>query len=265
MPPPQKPNPTSAESLSLDASGHLSADAIGDLVDRPSLLQESTEIWNHLQSCSVCSVQLDELNATVKVLGDVPLLDPPRSFAIHQKPVAPRETRARSWFETLKNPAFPAFRIATAGVLALFIVATTGAFIANDRDPADQPALVQEADSPALFRETTSEGDTGPALHTGPADEPESADAEMAAPADEAVIDDAPVSESTGVGSDVADEEAFVDGDQLAEPSEPVAESEGISNWRLAQITSVLLLGWLTVTWIGLERLRRRYPDSSNS
>ncbi|CAN5553615.1 hypothetical protein BH23CHL5_BH23CHL5_05750 [soil metagenome] len=266
QPPPHQPQPA-ADRWSFDVAEHLSADTLGELVDRPSLLEDSTAISTHLQSCSECSVRLDELIATVRVFDDLQLLDPPRSFAIRQQAVIRREARAKSWFDTLLNPAFPAFRIASAGVLAIFVVATTGALFSEDRNPPDQPSMVLEADSPAMFRETTSESGAESIQETGPVDEPESANAEMAAPADAAVTNDTPESGSTGSGDEIGDDTAIVegDGDQLTGPSEPVTQTEGVSNWRLAQITSVLLLGWLTVTWIGLERLRRRDPRSSNA
>jgi hypothetical protein len=35
-------------------------------------------------------------------------------------------------------------------------------------------------------------------------------------------------------------------------------ESDGLSNWRIAEIALLLLLFWLVVTWFGLERMRNR-------
>jgi hypothetical protein len=42
------------------------------------------------------------------------------------------------------------------------------------------------------------------------------------------------------------------------EQQQSTSDDDGVSNWRIAQIALIVLLLWLAVTVVGLQRLRTR-------
>jgi hypothetical protein len=112
--------------------------------------QELSEVESHLAACRACQKELESLQATAAMLGQLPQVSPPRSFRIAQKEPSGR------W------AALPVLRLATAAAAVLLVMAFT-ADIVNLFETGPSP-LGQENDnssysvSPENSRDSTSLG-----------------------------------------------------------------------------------------------------------
>jgi len=248
---------------------NLDLDVLNAFLDGRLDPTERAAAADHLAGCAACRGELAELRATVALLRGLPQYAPRRSFRLgaeHAGAAARAEGRLARWL-----PALPALRAATAAVAVLLLVAVAGDLASSSRDdpsPAVAPAFVAPtaatrsaqgqapAPAPALFEEESAAGGT----ESGGAASDEvgvplaaaesTAAAQEVPPAAVGGAQDAEQVAPSAVGGPAA-------GDDTAAASGE-ADDGGPSVWRLAQVGLGLLLLWLLVGVVGLERLNRR-------
>lgn len=99
--------------------------------------RELSEVESHLAACPDCQKELESLQATAAMLGQLPQVSPPRSFRIAQEEPSGR------W------AALPVLRLATAAAAVLLIMAFS-LDLANVFEMAP-PSLDQEDDASSYY------------------------------------------------------------------------------------------------------------------
>jgi hypothetical protein len=285
-------NEPSEHTQLFDTAGHLTGNALNELIDGSLPSPQAAQVQAHLDGCPDCATRWHELTQTVALLRSLPEIEPSRSFEIAAQPASSAATPAKPRFQTILTPAFPVLRVAVAAVFLLLVGVTATDLITQPDDDRDQVAMIAEptaAPTEAVMRqeaEEAPEADAAP-LPTGAAPAPAAAGASLeeagesqeALPASEpseafsqAVADedtgaaDAGVAQDAADGADIAQAPAatpeIAPSPTAAAPESRVDTTEddddGLSNWRIAEIALLLLLFWLVVTWFGLERMRKR-------
>jgi hypothetical protein len=268
----------------FDAEGHLTNTALNDSIDGSLSGRQAGLVSAHLTGCDSCSTRRNELDRTIALIGSLPEVSPGRSFEIAPQPPREMESPAKPWLQTVISPAFPALRVAVAAVFLLLVGVTATDLITQPDNQGDQVAMI--ADTPAartepVMRDDAEEAPEATEEAPAPAANMQVEEAEQALPTGEPsqAFDQAAPDEDLLAGeAQEAEQATGGDGAIMAEPaaapspepsptaSEPVPESrvdaaeesDGLSNWRVAEIALLLLLFWLVVTWFGLERMRNR-------
>ncbi|MEA3459970.1 MAG: zf-HC2 domain-containing protein, partial [Chloroflexota bacterium] len=110
--------------------GMLSAYIDGELSPEERALVEA-----HLAECESCARNLRTLRRTVELLGELPAVHAPRSFAI--SPAQPVKPRVKPW---AKGWAYTHLRSATALAAVLLVIVLAGDVFLVGRAPAVAPA-----------------------------------------------------------------------------------------------------------------------------
>jgi hypothetical protein len=232
----------------------------GDLVER------------HLTDCARCATRRDELERTIALMRNMPVIEPGKSFEIQPSVAPARVSTAR--FQGVLTPAFPVLRVAVAAVF-LLLVGVTAVDLGTQRDDQDdQVAMIANTptartDSISMEApESTEAAPAAPAVNIEAADADDAALTEPSEAFSQAEVADeeaaGPEREAVTGGGDAAVEQAVASPEvsPTATPEEERLDArdddDELSNWRIAEIALLLLLFWLVVTWIGLERVRKR-------
>jgi len=259
----------------FDPAGHLTNGAFNNLLDGALSDRATALVRDHLTGCDACGSRRQELAQSISLMRSLPEVEPGRTFEIGPSRVRTTTPQTKSWFQGALTPAFPAMRIAVAAVFLLLVGVTTADLVTQRDDQGDQVAMV--ADTPAARSDSVSM-QAPPAtqsLPAAPQDQIEAIESEdvLRSGPSEALSEEAADSESdmfdadeTGdAGADPTTQQTPTPqpspSPTAAPPEERVdasSEDDGLSNWRIAQIALLLLLFWLIVTWLGLERIKRR-------
>lgn len=271
----------------LALARHLDLDTLQAYLDQ-DLTDDGRQVAaGHLARCADCWQELSELRATVTLLRGLPHYAPRRSFQLSPE-YAPRAAASGSWLDRFRFavPALPALRAATVAVAVLLVAVTVGNFVADQGADTVQSPAVQDA-APEEAEEADAAFEAAPA--PAPADEEQAASVEEVAAGDGGTNDDAPalgrervqapaaepsLAREAGqpppprltvpAGAIISTVPPVVDGSGGAAGGAPLTAEDGPSGWRLAQFGLGLLLLWLIVSVVGLQRLRRREvePDA---
>lgn len=259
----------------FDTTGHLTNTALNESLDGSLPDQATGLVRGHLTGCDACASRRAELAQTISLVRSLPAVEPGRTFEIAPSPERAPTPQTKSWFQGVLSPSFPALRVAVAAVFLLLAGVTTADLVTQRDDQPDQVAMV--ADTPAARSDSVSM-QAPPAtqpLPAAPQDQIEAVESEdvLRTEPSEALSEPAADSESDMFDADQT-EDASADPTQAQPPTpqpSPSAtaappeeradasdESDGLSNWRIAEIALLLLLFWLIVTWLGLERIKKR-------
>ena len=102
---------------------------------------DAAKVEGHLSTCDECRAELETLTATVELLGDLPELEVPRSFALASEPAPVRSFAAYVW------PARLAASMAAVLLVALLIGDVLG--LLEQTGPADLELAARAAPAPA--------------------------------------------------------------------------------------------------------------------
>ncbi|CAN5739118.1 hypothetical protein BH20CHL4_BH20CHL4_09610 [soil metagenome] len=260
----------------FDSAGHLTTGALNESIDGSLSAFDDELLRHHLTVCAECGARREGLARTVALVRSMPEVEPHRSFEIASNPLPGSKPPAKAWFQGVLAPAFPALRVAVAAVFLLLVGVSATDLITQRDDQGDQVAMV--ADTPAARPESVSLEEAPQAIGAPPAapaaniEAAESDEAMFAEPSealgDAAARDDSDTSETgetVDAGADAMDQpgptpppEPSPTPDASVARVDAAEESDGLSNWRIVEISLLLLLFWLVVTWIGVERVRKR-------
>jgi hypothetical protein len=276
----KKPDgPRSRDADRFDVRQHLDGDALSAYLDNALDADERTAVAAHLTACGDCRRELTELGATVALLRGLPQYRPRRSFQLGREyaPLA----RVGFWERLL--PSLPALRAATIAVAVLLIVVSAGDIVSGRL--GDDAAFEAAPAAPIL-------ADQAPAAVTATGDRalqdmdeldgaPSFADAVTSQAADgfdgaarEAVDEESGGDRAAGAVAEpppadllpapapaqAAPADSVASGD-VASQAESQTTADGRrrpSAWRIAEVALVLVLFWLLVSLVGVQRLRRR-------
>jgi len=235
---------------------HLDTDALSAFLDDRLEEPERTIAASHLERCEACRGDLAEMRATVTLLSRLPQYRPRRSFELSSA-YAVRNQPSRL---ARLLPLIPALRVAAAAVALLLIGVTTADIrFSDDTPPAARQAIpaVRATSQSATFER---EGDESSEDQSA-ADEGESGGGDQAPAAEQAdrALQAAPAGGATGRNPN-ATPEAPVAAPARGEPlstGAPAAGNTRPSAWRLAEVGLALVLLWLLVGLVGLQRLNR--------
>ena len=118
---------------------------LSSYIDGEVSASEARRVAAHLSGCDECVAELESLRATTTLLGRLPSLDTPRSYALTAADVQDMSPQSRL-------PSFAAFSggLATAGAAALVVVLVVGVvFLARSRLSPD--LLLLQLQLPAQF------------------------------------------------------------------------------------------------------------------
>ncbi len=249
-----QPHPARRRSAHLDQ--HLDTDALSAYLDNQLDAPELTTAASHLARCEACQGDLAELRTTIKLLGGLPQYRPRRSFELG--PEYASGTRSTRFSRLL--PLLPALRVAAATVALLLM----GVIAADIRFSDDMPASIPQA-APGTTSTAPSERGATEGLRSS--EDRSAADeagtgagaAEPAGEQADRALEAAPAAVPTAVNSNPTADTS------IAAPAqrEPVADGAPStggnrpSAWRLAEVGLALVLLWLLVGLIGLQRLKR--------
>jgi hypothetical protein len=236
---------------------HLDVDALTAYLDHALDDSERQVADTHLAICADCRHELSELGATVTLLHGLPQYAPRHSFQLGPEH-ARLGPRPSGWFTRLL-PALPALRLATIAVAVLLVAVTAGDLILGgrgDREPA-APSSGVAVPSAAVI----SARQQAPAPVQGVADQQQDAGGTKSTDlASERVGGTSPPSAASEASGQVSSPGPDSIAGGGATPGS--APTRGMSNvpswWRLAEVGLGLILMWLLVTVVGVERLRRR-------
>ena len=102
---------------------------------------DAAKVEGYLSTCDECRAELETLTATVELLGDLPELEVPRSFALASEPAPVRSLAAYVW------PARLAASMAAVLLVALLIGDVLG--LLEQTGPADLELAARAAAAPA--------------------------------------------------------------------------------------------------------------------
>ncbi len=245
--------PSRRRSAHLDQ--HLDTDALSAYLDDRLDEPERTLAASHLARCEACQGDLAELQATVALLSGLPQYRPRRSFELGPAYASRGQPSRFSRF----LPLIPALRVAAA-VVALLLVGVTAADIrfADDTRPPAQQAVSRSTAPSTSETEATEGRQTSEDL---PAADDAGSSAGVAEPAGEQAdraLQAVPAAPATVAASNrTADTSLAAPAE--ADPATDRAPSTGSnrpSAWRLAEVGLALVLLWLLVGLVGLQRLR---------
>jgi hypothetical protein len=166
---------------------HLADEVMSALIDDQLEPTERGPAQAHLATCDECQRRLEELRSVVSMLRVLPMLDPPRSFALGPRVVEdpPNVIRLRRWYT--------ATRIAAGSLAAVFVVLSASALYVDSR-PAAPLTASSEAFSSAGAGQATQSRDAAKAA--APAAPPAATPAPAIAPA--AAVRSAPAPNAAG-------------------------------------------------------------------
>lgn len=238
---------------------HLDTEALSVLLDDALSGPDWELAAAHLEGCDACRRDLAELRATVSLLSGLPQYRPRRSFELgpeHASEVQPsRFARFLPWV--------PALRAASLAVALLLVVVTAidlrssddATTVVNQGLPGPTATAepgINRTEPPGVAGEQTAQDDSRSDSEANSGTNVESDQALEAAPA----------AAPTGPNPDPAAETSLEAPADVA-PEAPVAEQapwpedNRPSPWRLAEVGLALILLWLLVSLVWLERLRR--------
>lgn len=276
------PDRDSTPSPITDPDGHLSAETLSAWLDDPADLEASarTLVEEHLADCAVCQATVGELRAIVDGLATLPLVDPPRSFALtpelldstartsEHAPVRMTETRA--WYAR----QLTALRWATAVAAVLFVFVlgadffTRGVGNGSDDDLALQPVTEQssaagaaEEAAPMVATEAAATDAEAADDAAGSVPQEESGDTSttLQAPATESTSDAARTTDGEAEAADESTIAAYADDTTAGKQAGDAAgEDDARSTLRLLQVGLALAIVWLLAAIIAIPRLRPR-------
>lgn len=267
--------PRSREADRFDVRQHLDGEALSDYLDDALEPDERTAATAHLKACGDCRRELAELRATVALLRGLPQYRPRRSFQLGREH-APRA--GVGFWERL----LPALRAATIAVAVLLVVVSAGDLVSSrlgDDDAAFEapvapnlanqaPAAVtatgdralQDMDElgevPSFADAVTSEAGDGARYR----DVREAVDDEFVGDSVTGAVAEPPPADLLPAPAPAAPADSVASGDAASQPeSRTTADGrKRPSAWRIAEVALVLVLFWLLVSLVGLQRLRRR-------
>lgn len=140
--------------------GHLDLERFSSLVDERLEPGERDEAERHLAACSRCQTELDELRATVALVRELPLVEPPRSFLLAEDVAAPVELGRPGW-AALAGDLAPWTRVAGALAAALFVVLVSADLLNLLGGGAAQKAAPPATAIPGLSAQRPAEGPAG--------------------------------------------------------------------------------------------------------
>ncbi len=242
-----------------DMARHLDLGTLTAHLDRELSDPDQREADRHLRQCADCRQELNELRATVTLLNGLPQYAPRRSFRVGSAHAV--RPSGGGWLARLL-PALPALRAATAAAAILLLLVVAGDLFTSigDERTISEPvsAPQQDFDAGAPANQVADDGGEAELEEAAPGGNGTNSIAESSetAAAPNAARQPAPANAATsGIATPPTSGEAT---DDLGGAGTAVAEStDGPSLWRIAQLALGLLLLWLIVTVVGLERLRR--------
>lgn len=212
---------------------------------------QSEALEAHLAACPPCRRHLEELQATVLALRDLPQEEVPRSFALRPGQVVQ---------PSLPSPAPRAPTIAVgmplAGAALAFALAVLLVVDLGDLGGGGAQESLQDAAIPAEMAATQMDSEAAargsPAAETAEPDadmiSATSADAEEAAPAEEAPLPEAEVEKATGASPAPAEQAPALG--QRGEGIDPLRAAE----IALAATLALLVTGSLALAFAGRKR-----------
>lgn len=149
-----------------DRPAHLADDLLNAWIDGAATPEEEALVSHHLASCELCKARADELRAVATLLGQLPEITPPRSFALTpdqaKKPTPIRERSTASNIVRL----LPIVRaLSVAAMLAVLILGATLVV-----DPQDDSVTL---DATTSMQSGETAGDSGSLGETNPASAPQ--------------------------------------------------------------------------------------------
>lgn len=119
-------------------SRHLDEELLSSLVDERLEASERARAEEHLAACSLCSDQLAALRATVRLLRDLPQIEPPRSFELADTARPPLALRVAPWT-----------RLAGSLAAGLFVVLVSVDLLSGYGQPVTPAARAPATTAPA--------------------------------------------------------------------------------------------------------------------
>lgn len=149
-----------------DRPAHLGDDLLNAWIDGAATPGEDALVSHHLASCELCRARADELRAVATMLGQLPEITPPRSFALTpEQAKKPTPIRERSTASNIIR-LLPIVRtLSVAAMLAVLILGAT--LVVNPQDDT----VTLEATTSLPSGETA--GDSGSLGETNPASAPQ--------------------------------------------------------------------------------------------
>ena len=135
----------------LRIGGHNKVRArLSSYIDGQLTAGEAARIEAHLTDCGACRNELDSLRMTVRLLNELPLLEPPRSLALESAPAPAPSFTGRLWAARLATSAMAALLAALiAGDVTGVLVSTKPEAEAIEVEAAAESALEMDAPVPA--------------------------------------------------------------------------------------------------------------------
>lgn len=145
-----------------DRPAHLGDDVLNAWIDGVATPEEANLVSHHLSSCELCQARANELRAVATMLGQLPEITPPRSFALTpgqaKKPTPIRERATPSTIVRL----LPIVRtLSVAAVLAVLILGAT--LVVNPQDDTVTLDATTSLQSGETAGSGSSLGETNPA------------------------------------------------------------------------------------------------------
>ncbi|MDP9472828.1 MAG: zf-HC2 domain-containing protein [Chloroflexota bacterium] len=241
---------------SAQPNQHLDTDALSAFLDNRLDEPDRTIAASHLARCDACQGDLGELRTTIALLRGLPQYRPRRSFELG--PDHASQGQPNRFARLL--PLIPALRVAAA-VVALLLVGVTSADLrfSDATPPAGRQAIpgvtATSPGAPNAAEGAQSSEDPSAADEAGPGTGAEAPAAEQA----DRALQAAPGAAPTATEPDPTPETSIA-APAEAEPAADRAPATGStrpSAWRLAEVGLALLLLWLLVGLVGLQRVKR--------
>lgn len=145
-----------------DTPAHLADDILNAWIDGIATPDEQDIVDHHIASCETCQHRLDELQGVKAMLASLPMVDPPRSFALTpeqaKKPVSIRERTKPSNIIRL----LPIVRtLSVAAMLAVLILG--GSLVMNQGESTMSPGVTTGMQSGETADESRTLGAANPA------------------------------------------------------------------------------------------------------
>lgn len=229
------------------APHHISTEQLNAYIDGPLTEQERSAIASHLATCADCGAEMTELQATVRLLGELPQYQPRRSLQLGVEFAAGRPQ---------VSPVvrlLPVVRSLSVAAVIVFMVAAGAFLLEGSTADVDQPTASRSETSGASEASQGS-GDAGAPVESG-----EQSNRISSAQGDERLIDRG---EAASSGDDPLED--LTNLEQAPAPAADQDAEPGLANRLTADFGQAVVIGLgvlalvLVSLWVLLVRLGRR-------